>query len=172
MTMNTTTRWLVYTVFLAITLFLVWKTPESDYSSESIVQPVANTTQHVSVNTTPSNSSGVDDGLSAMNPRVQSDQEILVNLFESYQKPTVQLRPKTEPKPRFVSKPTAPPLPFKYIGKLVEGTEIKVFLLEGQALHIVKQGDKLANKYQLKAIDENQLTWIYLPMNMTQKMSI
>ncbi len=71
-----------------------------------------------------------------------------------------------------VEKPRAPALPFEYVGMLQEGNVAKVFLLKNQALHIVKEGEKIEGKYQLKSVSDSQLRFIYLPLNITQTLSI
>jgi len=72
-------------------------------------------------------------------------------------------------KPR---KPTAPRLPFEYIGMLQEGNDTKVFLMKDEALHIVTEGDKIEGRYQLKSVSNSELRFIYLPLNTTQTLSI
>jgi hypothetical protein len=72
-------------------------------------------------------------------------------------------------KPR---KPTAPRLPFEYIGMLQQDQQTKVFLMKQQALYIVTEGDKIDGDYQLKSVTNDELRFIYLPLNATQTLSI
>ena len=68
-------------------------------------------------------------------------------------------------------KKNAPRLPFKYVGRLQEGNSTKIFLLEGQALHIVTKGQKITDNYQLKSISKSELHIVYLPLNIIQALS-
>lgn len=68
--------------------------------------------------------------------------------------------------------PQAPPLPYRYLGRLEDpqgGTT--VFLGEGpQARPIaVRQGDRLS-QYQVEAVGANGMTLIYLPLNQKQQL--
>ena len=97
------------------------------------------------------------------------------NVIDIFGTQKQQIKRKVKPvitKVRPIIKPTAPRLPFKYIGKLIENDVIKLFLMEGEALHIVSQGDKIGKNYRLKQVDEQQISLLYLPLNTTQTMSI
>lgn len=67
---------------------------------------------------------------------------------------------------------TAPPLPFAYIGKMVENGQAKVFLQEGETLYGIKLGEKLGTNYQVTSINNDQIKLLYLPLKITQIMSI
>lgn len=68
--------------------------------------------------------------------------------------------------------PTPPPLQFKYIGKVIEGSEIRVFLSESNQYHVVKSGDRIDDRYRIDAVDDEAITVTYLPLNAQQKLTI
>ena len=68
--------------------------------------------------------------------------------------------------------PTAPPLPFRYIGKLLGDDEYIVFLsLHGKSLS-VKMGDVLQQTYRVDEIKPPMMQVTYLPMNIQQTFMI
>lgn len=68
--------------------------------------------------------------------------------------------------------PTAPPLPFKYAGKAISGSETWVFLSQPGENHIAKIGGKIDNKYRLDSINDDAVTLTYLPLNIKQTLTI
>lgn len=68
--------------------------------------------------------------------------------------------------------PTAPPLPFQFIGKLDDAIQLKVFLLRGEQLHTVMVGDVIDGTYRVDGIAGNQMTLVYLPLNVSQSLSV
>ena len=76
------------------------------------------------------------------------------------------------PPPPKPSKPTAPPLPFKYLGKLNEEGETRVFL-NHQGKHIIaKVGDVINGTYSVEEISGGQMTFLYQPLNEKQVLGI
>lgn len=74
--------------------------------------------------------------------------------------------------PPVVMKPTAPPLPFKYVGRLEEGDKITVFLNQGGNVQTVKAGDTLNGSYRVDAITPAGVEFTYLPLNEKQFMGL
>lgn len=68
--------------------------------------------------------------------------------------------------------PSAPPLPFTYIGKLVDGGVTTVFLAHRQANLAVKVGEVVENTYRLEQVTDSTITLTYLPLNAQQQMSL
>src|SRR5262249_1203188 len=50
--------------------------------------------------------------------------------------------------------PQAPPLPFAYIGRLIEDTDTTVFLAQGERNLVVKPGEVIDNTYKLEEVGE------------------
>ena len=68
--------------------------------------------------------------------------------------------------------PTAPPNPFKYLGKQQSGSEIKVFLSEGEKTWVVQENASLGSQYRVESIRPPRLTLVYLPLNIRQDIVI
>jgi hypothetical protein len=69
-------------------------------------------------------------------------------------------------------KPTAPPLPFIYMGKQLDVDKIRIFLLMGDKTYIVSVGDTIDNKYIVEQLNATSITLKYIPLDETQTLSI
>ncbi|MBN8455494.1 hypothetical protein [Accumulibacter sp.] len=78
--------------------------------------------------------------------------------------------PKELPLPK--AKPVAPPIPFAYLGKKLEGGQWEVYLGRGDEVLIVREGMDLAGTYQVKSIKPPTLTLLYLPLKQLQTVAI
>lgn len=79
---------------------------------------------------------------------------------------------KNAPPPPKPPPPQAPPLPFSYMGKLVEDGRIVVFLTQGDRNHIVRQGDTIDGVYRVDAVTESSLSLTYLPLKKKQELAL
>jgi len=66
--------------------------------------------------------------------------------------------------------PQAPPLPFAYVGRLVEDRDTTVFLASGERNLIVKPGEVIDNLYKLEEVGERALVLTYLPLSQRQSL--
>lgn len=81
-------------------------------------------------------------------------------------------RPKVAPAPP-PPPPSAPPLPFRFMGSMKESaTSTLVFLSRDDRLYSVRTGDVLDRTYRIESIEADSVTFVYLPLNETQKLSI
>jgi len=64
--------------------------------------------------------------------------------------------------------PQAPPLPFAYVGRLVEDRDTTVFLAQGERNLVVKPGEVIDNTYKLEEVGERTLVLTYLPLSQRQ----
>lgn len=71
-----------------------------------------------------------------------------------------------------VSKPTAPPLPFIYMGKLAENGNISVFLTRDDKPYVVHIGDVIDGVYRIDAIHSTLLEMTYLPLSQKQTLNM
>ncbi|OQW86635.1 MAG: hypothetical protein BWK72_16235 [Rhodoferax ferrireducens] len=87
-----------------------------------------------------------------------------LNVFEprSWQPPP--------PPPPKAQAPSAPTLPFRYLGKVQNGDQIMVFLDQSARTHLVKKGDTLAG-YKVEDITMANMTFVYLPLNEKQSLT-
>lgn len=69
--------------------------------------------------------------------------------------------------------PTAPPVPFTYLGELdAKAAKPQVFLSNGDRLLIVSPGDVVDDQYRVESVSESDVVLTYLPLNQTQAVSI
>jgi hypothetical protein len=68
--------------------------------------------------------------------------------------------------------PAPPPLPFKYLGKLIEDGGTQVFLEQGGRGLTAKTGEVIGGIYRVGEITATQMTLVYLPLDMEQQLAI
>ncbi|MBV9725923.1 MAG: hypothetical protein JO299_12210 [Gammaproteobacteria bacterium] len=69
-------------------------------------------------------------------------------------------------------KPTAPPLPFTFMGSYTpNGSAAVFFLTNGEKVYDVHLGDTIDNTYSVDAFSNGQLTFTYKPLNQQQQLS-
>lgn len=68
--------------------------------------------------------------------------------------------------------PTAPPLPYRFAGKLVQNGKLHVFLSKGDAAIPIKQGEILDGTYRVEAIGEDRITLVYLPLGLRENIPV
>ncbi len=64
--------------------------------------------------------------------------------------------------------PQAPPLPFAYMGKLVEDATTTVFLARQDRNYVVRAGDTIDGTYRVERIGDDGLVVTYLPLKIQQ----
>ena len=74
------------------------------------------------------------------------------------------------PKPQAAKplRPQAPPVPYRYFGKMVEGDVPHAFLYQGDNVVVVKMGDVLASQYRVENIAPESVSLTYLPLGTRQ----
>jgi hypothetical protein len=69
--------------------------------------------------------------------------------------------------------PTAPPLPFAYMGSYrPEGAQPTYFLTAGDRVYDVKVGDTLDSTYTVDAVRSGQLLLTYIPLKIQQSLAV
>ncbi|MFZ6734892.1 hypothetical protein ACO0LG_23425 [Undibacterium sp. Ji42W] len=68
--------------------------------------------------------------------------------------------------------PTAPPLPFRYLGKKTDDGHIEVYLSSGDRTFIVQEKTIIENIYRVDAIKPTMMSITYLPLNQVQTLQI
>jgi hypothetical protein len=92
-----------------------------------------------------------------------------VNLFPS--KSWYVAPPPPPPPPPPV--PTAPALPFTYLGKQLDANgKFTYYLSQGDRLRIVSLGEILDSTYSIDSVDHGQMELTYLPLKIKQYLSI
>ncbi|RTL57712.1 MAG: hypothetical protein EKK46_02635 [Rhodocyclaceae bacterium] len=83
--------------------------------------------------------------------------------------------PPPPPPPAPPPKPTAPALPFQYMGKREDAGgdgKIKVYLTRGDEVYTVSPGDTFATNYRFEKIDKGALVFEYLPLSTQQRLPL
>ncbi len=70
------------------------------------------------------------------------------------------------------SVPPAPPLPYRFAGRLHEAAGLSVFLARGDNVFPVKQGDTLDLQYRVEALSVSEVTLVHLPSGTHQTIGI
>jgi hypothetical protein len=68
-------------------------------------------------------------------------------------------------------KPVAPPLPFRYLGKMIEDGKLNVFLARGEESLSVRPGDKIG-EYRIDKVSESEIVFTYLPLKTKQSLPL
>jgi len=68
--------------------------------------------------------------------------------------------------------PTAPPLPFTYLGRYQDNAAPVIFLVRGDRILTVRAGDVIEGTYRVDGIVGSALNLTYLPLNIKQKIDI
>ena len=73
--------------------------------------------------------------------------------------------------PGVADKPTAPPLPFQYLGRITENGKTEVYVLRGEELHAITNGQKIGD-YRVDKIAEASISFTYLPLKTKQTLDL
>jgi hypothetical protein len=70
------------------------------------------------------------------------------------------------------TRPTAPPLPFRYLAKIIDGDHTAVFLMNGEDHYNVKPGQVIDKTYKVERVTETAVTFTYLPLGTRQVLPV
>jgi hypothetical protein len=68
--------------------------------------------------------------------------------------------------------PTAPPLPFTYLGKTIDGDKLTVFVARGEDHYTLAPGQTIEKIYRVEKVTDAAVTFRYLPLGTRQVLSI
>ncbi|NOU26023.1 MAG: hypothetical protein HOO90_10880 [Methylotenera sp.] len=88
------------------------------------------------------------------------------------QKVASKVNPVITMHPAEINPPTAPVIPFKYIGKIWGDDEYQVFISFNGKNLIIKEGETIQQTYKVEKISPPTMTLTYIPMNILQSMQI
>jgi hypothetical protein len=71
-----------------------------------------------------------------------------------------------------VQAPTAPPMPFQFIGRMDDRTDLQVFLQNGEKIYVVRKGDVIDETWKIERISDMELSLVYLPLHLSQTLSV
>jgi hypothetical protein len=70
------------------------------------------------------------------------------------------------------ARPEVPPLPFQYVGKVIEDGKQEVYVLRGDELLAIARGQKIGNDYRVDKITGKSITFTYLPLKTRQTLDL
>jgi hypothetical protein len=76
------------------------------------------------------------------------------------------------PPPPPAPAPVAPPLPFAFLGKKLEGQAWEVYLTRGEQTFIVREGQTVENVWRIDKVAPPSMTVTYLPLDQVQTLTI
>lgn len=68
--------------------------------------------------------------------------------------------------------PVAPPLPFQYLGRIIDGDKIAVFLTRGDEHYSVETGQRIDNLYRVENVTDTAVILTYLPLGTRQVLPV
>jgi hypothetical protein len=68
--------------------------------------------------------------------------------------------------------PMVPPLPFRYLGKIIDGDKMAVFLARGEDNYSVEPGQMIDSQYRVEQVTDNTVTFTYLPLGTRQDLPV
>ncbi|KAA0994727.1 hypothetical protein FQ192_11345 [Pseudomonas sp. ANT_J12] len=68
--------------------------------------------------------------------------------------------------------PSAPPMPFQFVGKLHDRADLQVFLQNGEKIYVVRKGDVIDDTWRIEGISDVELSLVYLPLHLAQTLSV
>lgn len=68
-------------------------------------------------------------------------------------------------------KPQAPPLPFIYLGRMVEGDQTVIFLSARDRNYVARVGETLDGVWRVDSIGEQEMSFDYVPLRQKQRLS-
>jgi len=81
---------------------------------------------------------------------------------------TTVVKPGAGPPPA----PTAPPLPFTYLGKIIDGDRMTVFIARGDEHYLVEAGQTIAGQYRVEQVTAEAVAFTYLPLGTRQILAV
>ncbi|MDB5997491.1 MAG: hypothetical protein JWP42_4627 [Pseudomonas sp.] len=71
-----------------------------------------------------------------------------------------------------VQVPSVPPMPFQFVGRLDDHSDLQVFLQNGEKIYVVRKGDVIDETWRIEGISDVELSFIYLPLHLSQTLSV
>ena len=69
-------------------------------------------------------------------------------------------------------RPSAPPLPFQYVAKIIDGDSTNVYVMHGEDHYSVKPGLVIDRNYKVEKVTETAVTFTFLPLGTRQVLSL
>jgi hypothetical protein len=94
-------------------------------------------------------------------------------LFAAPPPPAPKPAAKKAPPPAPVAvAPVAPPMPYRYAGKVVKDSEAEILIAKGDVVLPVKVGDTIDGQYKVEAISGERIDLVYLPLGTRDRIAV
>jgi hypothetical protein len=80
--------------------------------------------------------------------------------------------PKAAPAVLVAPTPVAPPMPYRFAGKVRKGAEEEVLLSKGDLVFAIKVGDTLDGMYRVESIGADRIELLYLPLGTPERIIV
>jgi hypothetical protein len=77
-----------------------------------------------------------------------------------------------EPDKAIAGPQAAPPLPFSYVGRLVQNGKTEVIVMRGGVLYSVAEGEEIEGEYRVERISGSNVAFTYLPARVKQNLDL
>jgi hypothetical protein len=104
--------------------------------------------------------------LSALQPREAAAVRSDPFAPRSFKQPAPHARARAE------APPSAPPLPFKFAGRLTQDGKTEVFVLRGEEMISIAPGHKIDDEYRVEAVSDTSIAFTYLPLKTRQSLEL
>lgn len=168
-------RWLLWLPLLGISAYLALQEPPTNEDSDMVRPVMRSDLPPAELRDSRSASSGA---LLKLTPREQifaipsdssSDSPRSPDLFQTRSWTPPPPPPPPRPAP---AAPTAPPLPFTFLGKKQQDGQWEIFLGSGDITYLVREGQTFASTYQVQSIRPPNMTLVYVPLKQVQTLAI
>lgn len=77
-----------------------------------------------------------------------------------------------QPPPPPPAKPGAPPLPFRYLGKVVDDGAARFFVARQDSYLTLREGDRIDDQYLFERAERGRLVFLYQPLQQRQFLAV
>lgn len=163
---RTSTRWIIYGVALALALIGI---RIADRPGGEVVGPRARGPSAARDVADPAASAARVPGLELERLARRAQRGAERDPFSALAAEEVRRNAPPPPPP---PPPQAPPLPFTYLGKVIDAGGATVFLTNGDRNWVVRSGETIDGAYRVEAIGDRTMTLTYLALGLRQELEI
>lgn len=169
MSIGTKQRWTVLILLLGLTLSAMAWVSQHDESATAVAEAHAAQPEKVAQPEKKAQGPAAEPAILKLE-KLQREpaEDTATNLFAAKSWYVPPPPPKLLPPPP----PSAPPLPFAYMGKLIDDGQMTVFLTKQDRNYVVKTGDTIDGTYKVEEVSARMMTLTYLPLKIKQTLMI
>lgn len=171
-------RWLLYAVLIGAMALVQWadgqdRTEAGDQTRPSAPSTAAAPATHgagTAADSPPM--SQVNLALLNARPTTPSERDLFAQVSWEQKAREEALQRNPPPKPPPPPPPAAPPLPFTYLGRMVEEDRVIVFLQHGERNLVVREGETLVGVWRVDRVTDQAIGFTYVPLGKSQTLSL